>query len=211
MRNPPLSQSEERRGGKEWRYWRDWSSDVCSSDLYATHVESKTRSPACTVGGCRATVDRSQRAQPGAHRLVVRVGVHALRVRRRAHNRPPTGSSSPCGTRRCPNPKSVVEGKSGDIGVTGVQTCALPISTQRTSSRRPVRQHARWAAVGRRLTDRSAPNQVRTGLLYGWASTPCASAGGRTTDRLRDRPRDAEPDVVPIRRASWRERVEILA
>src|SRR3712207_778550 len=42
------SRSEERRGGKEWRarwsayhsskrrhsrYWRDWSSDVCSSDL----------------------------------------------------------------------------------------------------------------------------------------------------------------------------------
>src|SRR3712207_4120955 len=25
--------SEERRGGKEGRYWRDWSSDVCSSDL----------------------------------------------------------------------------------------------------------------------------------------------------------------------------------
>src|SRR5882757_9075839 len=25
--------SEERRVGKEWRYWRDWSSDVCSSDL----------------------------------------------------------------------------------------------------------------------------------------------------------------------------------
>src|ERR1035437_3816200 len=27
------SRSEERRGGKECRYWRDWSSDVCSSDL----------------------------------------------------------------------------------------------------------------------------------------------------------------------------------
>src|SRR5947209_8002994 len=25
--------SEERRVGKECRYWRDWSSDVCSSDL----------------------------------------------------------------------------------------------------------------------------------------------------------------------------------
>src|ERR1035437_8419521 len=25
--------SEERRVGKEGRYWRDWSSDVCSSDL----------------------------------------------------------------------------------------------------------------------------------------------------------------------------------
>src|SRR5947209_4852205 len=28
--------SEERRVGKEWRYWRDWSSDVCSSDLVST-------------------------------------------------------------------------------------------------------------------------------------------------------------------------------
>src|SRR5947209_5294725 len=28
-----VSRSEERRVGKEWRYWRDWSSDVCSSDL----------------------------------------------------------------------------------------------------------------------------------------------------------------------------------
>src|SRR5947209_5720854 len=27
------ARSEERRVGKEWRYWRDWSSDVCSSDL----------------------------------------------------------------------------------------------------------------------------------------------------------------------------------
>src|SRR5947209_8622042 len=26
--------SEERRVGKECRYWRDWSSDVCSSDLW---------------------------------------------------------------------------------------------------------------------------------------------------------------------------------
>src|ERR1035437_2130015 len=30
--------SEERRGGKEGRYWRDWSSDVCSSDLAAHAV-----------------------------------------------------------------------------------------------------------------------------------------------------------------------------
>src|SRR5438445_249539 len=27
------ARSEERRVGKECRYWRDWSSDVCSSDL----------------------------------------------------------------------------------------------------------------------------------------------------------------------------------
>src|SRR3712207_1692311 len=28
--------SEERRDGKKGRYWRDWSSDVCSSDLWTT-------------------------------------------------------------------------------------------------------------------------------------------------------------------------------
>src|SRR3712207_6025505 len=28
-----ISRTEERRVGKECRYWRDWSSDVCSSDL----------------------------------------------------------------------------------------------------------------------------------------------------------------------------------
>src|SRR5947209_5319323 len=28
-----MRRSEERRVGKECRYWRDWSSDVCSSDL----------------------------------------------------------------------------------------------------------------------------------------------------------------------------------
>src|SRR5947209_1254119 len=28
-----VARSEERRVGKEGRYWRDWSSDVCSSDL----------------------------------------------------------------------------------------------------------------------------------------------------------------------------------
>src|SRR3712207_2836730 len=29
----PSSRSAERRVGAEGRYWRDWSSDVCSSDL----------------------------------------------------------------------------------------------------------------------------------------------------------------------------------
>src|SRR3712207_3014955 len=35
---PPLTggRSEERRGGEGGRYWRDWSSDVCSSDLRAS-------------------------------------------------------------------------------------------------------------------------------------------------------------------------------
>src|SRR3712207_253416 len=36
--------SEERRGGEEGRYWRDWSSDVCSSDL----ATIRWRSPRCS-------------------------------------------------------------------------------------------------------------------------------------------------------------------
>src|SRR5258707_256282 len=31
--------SEKRRVGEEWRYWRDWSSDVCSSDLAALRAK----------------------------------------------------------------------------------------------------------------------------------------------------------------------------
>src|SRR5476651_782151 len=33
-----MARSEERRVGKERRYWRDWSSDVCSSDLSEINV-----------------------------------------------------------------------------------------------------------------------------------------------------------------------------
>src|SRR3712207_3372841 len=40
--------SEERRVGKECRYWRDWSSDVCSSDLRCTR-KSPTLSDAWTA------------------------------------------------------------------------------------------------------------------------------------------------------------------
>src|ERR1035437_860590 len=32
------ARSEERRVGKECRYWRDWSSDVCSSDLVVVAI-----------------------------------------------------------------------------------------------------------------------------------------------------------------------------
>src|ERR1035437_4168248 len=39
------SKSEERRGGKERRYWRDWSSDVCSSDLAWPNTVKLCRMP----------------------------------------------------------------------------------------------------------------------------------------------------------------------
>src|ERR1035437_5800790 len=44
------ARSEERRVGKECRSWRDWSSDVCSSDLYgaalALAIVVPSRAPA---------------------------------------------------------------------------------------------------------------------------------------------------------------------
>src|SRR3712207_594050 len=49
--------SEERRVGEECRYWRDWSSDVCSSDLSAAwrtwrSLSSRSpRHPGCTSSG----------------------------------------------------------------------------------------------------------------------------------------------------------------
>src|SRR3712207_503216 len=38
-----VNRSEERRVGKECRYWRDWSSDVCSSDLTSRRHLSRSR------------------------------------------------------------------------------------------------------------------------------------------------------------------------
>src|ERR1035437_9215264 len=52
--------SEERRVGKECRYWRDWSSDVFSSDLFTvtgllvyvvvSHVLQQRRHPSAAIG-----------------------------------------------------------------------------------------------------------------------------------------------------------------
>src|SRR3712207_3001200 len=54
--------SEERRVGKEWRYWRDWSSDVCSSDL-----ADAWRSTPSTVGtrSVGSEASRSPRSAQG--------------------------------------------------------------------------------------------------------------------------------------------------
>src|ERR1035437_6063841 len=53
-----LIRSEERRGGEECRYGRDWSSDVCSSDLAAC------RSP-CRVAGAPDTSLSPWAGEPG--------------------------------------------------------------------------------------------------------------------------------------------------
>src|SRR5581483_1963842 len=57
LRYPASRRSEERRVGKECRYWRDWSSDVCSSDLggevlrHAAHLFPAFDAEAATAGG----------------------------------------------------------------------------------------------------------------------------------------------------------------
>src|SRR3712207_4114524 len=43
----PSTRSEERRVGKEWRYWRDWSSDVCSPICLAMRRAIEQLNPAC--------------------------------------------------------------------------------------------------------------------------------------------------------------------
>src|SRR5947209_1922024 len=57
------SRSEERRVGKEWRYWRDWSSDVCSSDLAIFGEKS------------REVRDTSLRVPPGIEGTIVDVKI----------------------------------------------------------------------------------------------------------------------------------------
>src|SRR3712207_9359873 len=67
------------------RYWRDWSSDVCSSDL-ATRGRRRPR-----VAGSRPGAPAARAGQP-----------------------PPRGTVG--GAERCGDRKSVVEGKSVDLG-----------------------------------------------------------------------------------------------
>src|SRR3712207_3340025 len=65
---PARPRSEKRRVGEKWRYWRDWSSDVCSSDLV---VGQDAR-----VAGLALPDDRRLVLAPG-------VGVAVDAVRRR--------------------------------------------------------------------------------------------------------------------------------
>src|SRR3712207_4259415 len=65
--DPIAARSEERSVGKEWRYRRDWSSDVCSSDL---HSHPRITTPAGCRRGCggkrgRRSLRLVQRAMTG--------------------------------------------------------------------------------------------------------------------------------------------------
>src|SRR3712207_2202541 len=51
--------SEERRVGKECRYWRDWSSDVCSSDLDKALVASTQAWPTCQCRSFNSILKRT--------------------------------------------------------------------------------------------------------------------------------------------------------
>src|SRR3712207_3000140 len=124
---PNRHRSEERRAGHEGRYRRDWSSDVCSSDLEAE------------FGDLVMNLDKGDQSQGGADAIVLSdlaaagadcdgtvfapkrfdTGPHAL-AEEADHDGNPW---SLIGTDR----KSVAPGTRVDIGVTGVQTCALPI------------------------------------------------------------------------------------
>src|SRR5947209_8181612 len=53
-----LKRSEERRVGKESRYWRDWSSDVCSSDLLAQCSLTVAR---FFLASCLASMQKAER------------------------------------------------------------------------------------------------------------------------------------------------------
>src|SRR5947209_5132575 len=81
--NDHNTRSEERRVGKEWRYWRDWSSDVCSSDLRpCTRAIQKKRSdrhaPDARAAAHLVGPDWVQPPTPGAHGQQNRGQVHVL-------------------------------------------------------------------------------------------------------------------------------------
>src|SRR5947209_1274665 len=59
-----IMRSEERRVGKEGRYWRDWSSDVCSSDLPTMAKPGRTPWKSTTCAVFRATTTAPSRVSP---------------------------------------------------------------------------------------------------------------------------------------------------
>src|SRR3712207_3395098 len=119
--------SEERRVGKACRYWRDWSSDVCSSDLRGTEpprIDAQSCGHWYPSGG-----DRQLSSDPQSWRLSRLWGL-TLETLEGWQGRGLVGDQrGPGGLKYsgAKDRKSVVWGKRVDIGVTGVQTCALPI------------------------------------------------------------------------------------
>src|ERR1035437_801458 len=74
----PKPRSEERRVGKEGRYWRDWSSDVCSSDLDGLlHAGGEDGAGARDIRGRK----RLARNQHGVQRAEAQIGRASCRER----------------------------------------------------------------------------------------------------------------------------------
>src|SRR5437588_197560 len=123
------TRSEERRGGKEWRSLCDWSSDVCSSDLNigynANTGEYVDMFAAGIIDPRRVTRTALQNAASVSGLMLTTEALVA------ADDLGGVGWAKGGGgwVKIGPDRKSVVEGKSGDHCVTGVQTCALPILT----------------------------------------------------------------------------------
>src|SRR5947207_987521 len=61
-----LPRSEERRVGKECRSLCDWSSDVCSSDLWITAIETKVHC-LTAIGKCPSLLQAASPAPSPSH------------------------------------------------------------------------------------------------------------------------------------------------
>src|SRR3712207_6899993 len=91
-------------GRRHTRYWRDWSSDVCSSDLGGRRSGCGAPTSAGSAGRCRRAAGRvRRRARRGP-------------PRRGSRARPPAGRVGRAARRGSRDRKSVVEGKSVDLG-----------------------------------------------------------------------------------------------
>src|SRR5215217_2378433 len=143
------------------RYWRDWSSDVCSSDLLAGRDavwraflapppkpprddgHQLAASPASRSEERRVGKECRSRWSPYHYKKKKKEHgqIPLVRDRTRVKNRHHMMNAGPEILRLCPcYPFFFFQAEDGirDIGVTGVQTCALPIwPPRRPTKRRP--------------------------------------------------------------------------
>src|ERR1035437_2622249 len=67
-------EAEERRGGEEWRDWCDWSSAVCSSDLYQdppAMVAGEVRAPYVPLGNERKHSGHARRVSESSSKITL--------------------------------------------------------------------------------------------------------------------------------------------
>src|SRR2546430_2443585 len=201
--------SGERRVREEWRSQCDWSSDVCSSDLCqrASSRRAAFRRASCSPPKWWRAWAR--RAKPRASLAASRRSSAAASTRRRrsCSSRARAGRSST--PRTISDPESGGYGKSGDLSVTGVQTCALPIyaSAHRAGARLSDEPRARppsGGGHGRGERSRAHPWQRRDDRL-----PPRQHAGGDRVPRGHAQGDRVLHALFQIRRAAGTGRVEI--